>query len=249
VKQIRANKTPLRAQVQQHLFDLIRDDTFPPGRQLPSEADLSAQLGVSRPTLREALTRLEQEGMILRKQGVGTFVSSHTPVMESGLEVLESLDRQAQRNRLSIDVTHLNALERPATPEELEMLLLSRDETIDILSVDRVITLEGKSVAYLKDVVPKIYLRRSDLKERFTSSVLDIFLQRGTPLPATSRTEIEAVKAESHMASRLGIQRGTALLKLTGQLYSLDEKVLDYSVSYFIPGYFKFHLTRRVATG
>jgi GntR family transcriptional regulator len=44
----------------------------------------------------------------------------------------------------------------------------------------------------------------------------------------------------------LGVAEGTALLKLVGQLYNHSERVLDYSISYFIPGHFKFHVTRRV---
>ena len=91
MKRLKTNKMPLSLQVQQHIVDLIKDDTFSPGDRLPSEAEFSVRLGVSRPTLREALKSLEQEGVLLRKHGVGTFISSHTPFMESGLEVLESL--------------------------------------------------------------------------------------------------------------------------------------------------------------
>jgi GntR family transcriptional regulator len=48
------------------------------------------------------------------------------------------------------------------------------------------------------------------------------------------------------LADLLGVSRGTALLKWVGQLYDRDETMLDYSTSYFIPGYFKFYITRRV---
>jgi GntR family transcriptional regulator len=210
---------------------------------------LADQLGISRPTLREALLRLEQEGVISRQHGVGTFVSSRTPILEAGLEVLESLERQAHRIGLKTEVVYLDVVERPATSEELSMLSLSSDEPMGVLSVDRVVAVEGQSVAYLKDVVPQTYLRRENLGEHFGGSVLDVFLQRAKPLPVTSRTQIVAEGAKPHVASRLGVPQGTALLKLTGQLYSGDENVLDYSVSYFIPGYFKFHVMRRVGGG
>ncbi len=249
MQRLKTNKTPLHLQARQHLLSLIENGTYQPGEQLPSEVDLAAQLGISRPTLREALLHLEQEGMIFRRHGVGTFVSPHIPILESGLEILESLERQAHRIGLNIEVAHPNILERPATSEELVMLAFPPGKPIDVLSVDRVITVKGKSVAYLKDVVPQIYLRQEDLGEQFSSSVLDVILQRGTPLPVTSRTEIIAEGAKTQISSRLGIPRGTALLKLVGQLYSYDEKVLDYSVSYFIPGHFKFHVMRRVGRG
>lgn len=249
MKQLKTNKMPLSFQVQQHILDLIKDDTFSPGDRLPSEAEFSVRLGVSRPTLREALKSLEQEGVLLRKHGVGTFISSHTPFMEAGLEVLESLERQAKRFGIKLEVTDQTVLERPATSEELDMLAFPKDKPIDILSVDRVIAVKGKPVAYLKDVVPLTYLCKKDLENQFTSSVLDIFLERDAFPAAISRAEIEAVKAGTNEALRLGLSKGEALLKLTGQLYNHDEEVMDYSVSYFVPGFFKFHLMRKVPKG
>ena len=81
---------------------------------------------------------------------------------------------------------------------------------------------------------------------RFSGSVLDVLLQHDTVRPVTSRTQISAVEANARLVSRLGVSLGMALLRLVGQLYGYDEVVLDYSVSYFIPGHFKFHVTRRV---
>ncbi len=243
---LKINKTPLYLQAQQLLLSLIDDGTYQPGDRLPSEIDLAAQLGISRPTLREALLHLERRGVVSRRHGVGTFISSHTPILESGLQVLESVERQARRIGLNTQVVDLNIVERPATPKESTMLLLPPGEPTDILSVDRVIAVEGKSVAYLKDVVPQTFLRQEDLGKQFSGSILDVLLQRGTPLPTTSRTEIMAEEAKGQVTSRLGVSPGTALLKLVGQLYNHDERVLDYSISYFIPGYFKFHVMRRV---
>jgi len=247
-KQLKINKTPLHLQAQQLLLSLIEDGTYQPGERLPSEVDLAAQLGISRPTLRDALLRLEQQGAISRRHGVGTFISAHAPVLESGLEVLESVERQARRIGMNTEVVYLDVVERAATDEESGLLSprTNGNGQPDVLSVDRVIAVEGTSVAYLTDVVPQTYLRRQDLGEQFSGSVLDLLLKRGEPLPVTSRTEIAAQGAEAQVAARLGITPGTALLKLTGQLYSRDEKVLAYSTSHFVPGYFKFHVMRRV---
>jgi GntR family transcriptional regulator len=108
-----------------------------------------------------------------------------------------------------------------------------------------VIAIEAEPVAYLKDVVPRIYLEPDDLGDQFSGSVLDILLQRDEVLPLVSHTQISAAGADAQLASRLEVRRGTALLKLVGQLYSVDEQVIDYSQSYFIPGHFKFCVTRR----
>jgi len=240
------DKRPLHIRVQEHLRTLIAEGVFRVGQQIPPETKLAAELGVSRPTLREALRGLEQAGLIIRRHGVGTFVASHAPILESGLEVLESLECQVRRLGLHTEVASLDVTGRMATAEERSMLLIPQDEPTEVLCVDRVITLEGEPVAYLRDIVPQKYLHQEDLGEEFGGSVLDVLVQQGDPLPAASRTEIVAEGARSFVASQLGVPRGTALLKLIGQLFSTGEDVLDYSLSYFVPGHCKFHVMRRV---
>ncbi len=194
--------------------------------------------------------RLEQDGVISRKHGVGTFVSPCAPpILESGLEVLESLERQARRIGLNTKMTYLEVVERPADHEERKMLALPSESSGEVLCVDRVITVKDTPVAYLRDVVPRGFLCPDDLGEEFRGSVLDILLQRDSPTPVISRTEIVAEGAAPYVATRLGIPQGSPLLKLIGQLYGHDEQILDYSLSYFVPGYFRFHVMRRVGRG
>ena len=69
----------------------------PAGQRLPSEPDLAKQLGVSRATLREAMRAFETQGLIRRRQGSGTFVVGKVQALDSGLEVLESLETMAKQ--------------------------------------------------------------------------------------------------------------------------------------------------------
>jgi len=235
---------PPRLRVVASLAAMLK--SMEPGDQLPPEPALAKQLGVSRSTLREGLRMFVERGVLIRRHGVGTFVVSRFPVLESGLEVLESLDSMAHQMGLETEVADLDVLERAATLEEREGLQLAEKHAVEVLVVNRVIAVEGEPVAYLKDVVPLTYLHKEDLGEAFRGSVLDVLLERGTPMLANSRTAIVAEVADAGQAACLKIEEGTALLKLTGQLYSYDEKVVDYSTSYFVPGYFKFHVMRRV---
>lgn len=237
---------PPRFKVEEALASMLA--TLRPGDQLPPEPTLAKQLGVSRSTLREGLRMFVERGILVRRHGVGTFVASRFPALESGLEVLESLDSLAHRMDLQTDVADLEIGEREATPEEKIGLGLPEGSVAEVLAVSRVIVVEGQPVAYLQDVVPLTYLRKEDLGSAFRGSVLDRFLERGTPMLTNSRTEIMAVATDAALASRLRVHKQTALLKLVAQLYSFDERVVDYSISYFVPGYFKFHVMRRVNT-
>ncbi|MFN2110602.1 MAG: GntR family transcriptional regulator [Anaerolineae bacterium] len=233
-------------QVEEAIAGMI--EQMEPGDQLPPEPALAKRLGVSRATLREALRTFAERGLLVRRQGVGTFVASRIPILETGLEILESLERMAKRFALATKVAHLEIDERLATPEEITGLDLPESESVEVLSVDRVITVEGEPVADLRDVIPLEYLRQEAIGDDFGGSVLDLLLQRSDLMLSTSRTDIIAEEADSHYAARLNIPAGSALLKLTAQLYSYDEKVVDYSVSYFVPGHFKFHVMRKVVS-
>lgn len=62
--------------IEQQLEFLILEGTLRPGEKLPPERELAKQFDVSRPSLREAIQRLEAKGLLLRRRGGGTFVQS-----------------------------------------------------------------------------------------------------------------------------------------------------------------------------
>jgi len=233
-----------RLQVEDALGAMIA--TLSPGEQLPPEPTLARDLGVSRATLREVMRTFVERGVLVRRHGVGTFVASRMPVMDNGLEVLETLETLARRIGLDTAAQALEVEERLATPIEKAGLGLQEEATAPVLSVTRVINVGDTPVADLRDVVPLTYLTCDDLGAEFRGSVLEVLLQRGEPLLSVSRTEILAESADAKFARRLSVPRGTALLKLVARLYSYDEKVVDFSVSYFVPGHFRFHVMRKV---
>jgi len=214
---------------------------------LPSEAELSQRFNVSRATIREALAKLEHAGVIIRKHGVGTFVAPPQPVIDAGLEELESLETLAERIGLETHMNKTSIEERPASAAEADRLQLAPADPI--LSVARVIMTGKRPVAYLIDIVPLHYLRQQDLATSFNGSVLDLFLKRGQPALSHSRTDIIPVAAADDLAHQLKVKAGDTLLKLEAQLFSRDGKVADYSLSYFVPGYFHFHVVRRIGRG
>lgn len=215
----------------------------PAGQRLTSEPDLAKQLGVSRATLREAMRTFETQGLIRRRQGSGTYVVGIVPVIDAGLEVLESLDTMAQRMNLEIRVSDLNVEQVQADKETAAGLDV--EEGTYLTRVRRVMRADGRPAAYLIDTLPETVLKPDDLSTEFRGSVLDFLITRGDKLKI-SRAAISATNAPADVAKPLEIQRDDVLLKFISQLYDTSGKVVDYSVSYFIPGYFRFHVNRRV---
>jgi GntR family transcriptional regulator len=217
----------------------------PAGQRLPSEPDLAKELGVSRATLREAMRTFETQGLIRRRQGSGTFVVGKVQALDSGLEVLESLETMAKRLDLEISVSDLH-VEQVIADEDLATGLNVAVGS-QLLCVRRVVRTDDRPVAYLVDTLPEDILHFEDLSADFHGSVLDYLLGRGDPLK-TSRANVSAIGATAEVAKALEIQRGDVLLHFYSQLFDVNNKVVDYSLSYFIPGYFHFHVVRRVGS-
>jgi GntR family transcriptional regulator len=214
------------------------------GDRLPSEPELAEKLGVSRATLREAMRAFETQGIIRRKQGSGTYVNHPAQILESGIEVLESIETMAVRSGLTTTMGELSIDQRLPSPEEQKILELEPSQ--EVIQVSRVMHAEGRPVAYLVDILPVEILSPADLGQGFTGSILDILMKHPEASQLVSRTEINAVTATSQVARALGIQRGDVLLHFIADLYSNTGKAIDHSFSYFLPGYFRFHVVRRV---
>ncbi len=228
--------------LQQELAELIA--ATPSGEKLPSEPFLARQLGVSRATLREAMRSFEGQGLIRRRQGVGTFVVGKSEIIEAGLEVLESIESMASHTQLEISMGNMDIIKLKA--DSTTAALFNCEPGCDMVEVKRVILAGIRPVAYLIDFLPAKSLTDEEIKNGFTGSVLDLLLTRGEDAPCQSDTAIKAVAAPVEIAKAMQIQRGDVLLYYDSKMYDKKDQLVVLSESYFLPGYFNFHIVRRV---
>jgi len=217
--------------------------SIPAGERLPSEPKLSKQLGVSRATLREAMRTFETQGLIRRRQGAGTFVVGQIPVLDSGLEVLESIETMAQRLGMKVSVKELKIEQIFAERKQAKKLGVPIKSPL--MKITRVMCASKRPAAYLVDLLPSDFLSLEELPKKFNGSVLDFLIGRGD-VPSMARIAVNASSAPSYVAKALEIQRGDVLLRLSSQLYLTSDQVVDYSLGYFLPGYFHFHVLGQV---
>lgn len=216
---------------------------YPNGARLPSEPDLAKQLGVSRATLREAMRMFETQGLIRRRQGSGTFVVGSPTIIDDGLEILESMLTLARRTGQNVGPGPVTVEQVQAQAEEAKELECNEGDAL--INISRTMIADGRPVAFLVDILPQDVLMADEISTKFDGSVLDFLIKRGDPL-TISYTSITAVNADQNVARKLEIQRGDVLLEFTAKLFTASGKVVDYSHSYFLPGYFNFHIVRRV---
>lgn len=244
VHPIKPSRLPLTTQTQQYLLGLVEDGAYQPGEQLPSEKKLSAQLGISRSTLREALLNLEQEGVIIRQHGVGTFVApGYQHRLEGGLERLESIIELAARQEQQARVRDLEIKTVRASADLAERLQVLAGE--ELTSIRRVIVFDGRPVAYMADYVAPSILAPAEIDESFGGSVLDLLREKHGPLVAQALANIVAINADRFLAQKLKVKSGQALLLLEETLYRGEGAPVEFSRNYFVPQFFQFHVVRR----
>jgi GntR family transcriptional regulator len=242
--ELKTDRRPLHIQARQHLLTLIEEGIYQPGQQLPSESDLATQLGISRPTLREALFNLEQEGAIVRKHGVGTFVApAYHRRVQGGLERLESVLALADRQDMSTQMLRLSVNRVPADDGVAEKLTLEPETPLTC--VRRTIAVDGRPAAYLVDFVSTMVLPPESLDETFTGSVLDLLVRRNNIRVREALAEITAVNADASLAEHLEVDLGRALLLLSETVFTEELTPVEFSRNYFLPGLFDFHVLRR----
>ena len=237
------NLTPFH-RLQSILADLIA--TTPPGERLPSEPELAKRLSASRATLREAMRSFEGQGLIRRRQGIGTFVVKSSRVLDSGLEVLESIETMAHKIQLAVSLDDVSYHHMEADAEQAAMFNISVGSRM--VQVSRIIIADNRPVAYLIDLLPEDVVTTEELQDGFTGSVLDLLLKRGNPKLTESVAEIKAIGATPDIAKALQIQRNDVLQLFIASLYNIEGRMIVYSYSYFIPGVFRFHVVRKVGS-
>lgn len=244
LQSLKPHRLSLSQQTQRYLRSLIGAGTYQPGEQLPSQNELAAELGISRATLREALLSLEQEGMVVMKHGVGTFVTpGYAHRLESGLEHLETILELATRQELDVSFYDLQVDEGRADQALADALQVVPGTPVT--SVRRVIQVDGTPVAYMSDVALYSILAPSDIDESFNGSVLDLLRRKPDLHIARAVANIVAVNAEGDLIKRLQVEDQRALLLLEETLFSGEGLPVEFSQNYFVPEYFQFHVVRR----
>lgn len=230
---------PASVQLAELLKARILEQKLPPGGRLPSERDLIARSGLSRVTVRAAVGRLEDEGWLIRRQGLGTFVAE--PVnqeLASGVrtitEVLLDTGVMPQVDVLSHEVTTPPRRVRDALG--LSEILCIRRRYSDHDQPLALVTLYLP--ADLGDAVAPLLSTESATETTYTMWEHRLGVHIGT-----ATHEIHAAGASPEVADALSLSEGAPVLVLERISYTDAGKPLEFVVFHHRPERYGFSVT------
>jgi GntR family transcriptional regulator len=227
---VRGPGVTVHAQIEDWLADAIADGRLAPGDRLPTEQDLAAWLGVSRMTLRHALTQLEQRGLVKRTIGRrgGTFVAE--PKLEQDLTVLAGFSEQLRRHGLVAGARVLAAAEIPASPAAAAALEI---DVGDPLYEVRRLRLAGGEPMLIEHSLFPVRTCPGLLGYRLDGSLYELLAEKFGIRPHRAKESLEPVAAGVREAEALGVPEGAPLMLVERTAYSRGGLPVEFARDLF----------------
>jgi GntR family transcriptional regulator len=234
---------PLTEQVYSYLRDLLQDAHFSPGQKLPSETDLAQQLNVSRVSLRGALQRLELEGYIERKRGVGTFVIDRHPLhVEAGIEKLISMSDVVRSRGKAPGTGRAEVAVELASAEVASKLNLDEGDPVTV--VNRVRTMDGEPFCWDSSRIPYKFMRAPESPESIGTSLFQYVEEELGLYVGHAVARLLPDRADDYLAQKLGVPVDTLLIKLDQVHYLQDDAPIWYSTLWYPDTKFSWYIVR-----
>lgn len=232
---------PLYLQVRRWLLERIKEGRWKPGDQLPSIQELSSILEVGTGSIREGLIALEADGIVVRRQGIGTFVQKRPSLVAVRLELLHNIfDMLGSTGKKVSSRTITRLMEHPDR-QIVESMGLSREEPM--MLVERVF-LGNDTPMVLSFVYLPVRIIGAVVSIGDNQSMLEYLeLVRGRRV-AEAHCRILPVKADMRLAARLNVDIDASLLLVEQVAYDTTGEAISLSMDYFNPEETDFQIIR-----
>lgn len=239
---IKHDNVALGILAKQSIIDLIKEKKIQPDNKLPSEAELMEMLGVSRYIVREALALLEQDKIIYKKQGKGTYVKKVPVKIESGLEKLESITDIIKNFGYNPSGRCLKIEEIVPTQDMIDKLNIgAKDKAI---TFTRIRMADDKIAAFCVDTVPKHLFKDQDIMVLNNMSMFEYFSSKLNIQVESAIAEIVPTFPTKEMIKLINAGSKDIFLLLRQIHYDKEGLPVIYSMDYFNPEVFKFKINR-----
>jgi GntR family transcriptional regulator len=217
--------SPLYRQIKELVLQSLDAGEWKPGEPIPSEVELSARFGVSQGTVRKAIDELAAENLLVRRQGKGTFVASHSePVTQFRFLRLHPNEgeREQPESRL------LEVRRQRASSEVARALDLKAGESV--VYVRRLLVFGGTPIVLDDISLPAALFKGLDAQmlNAHEGSYYGLYEREFGTRMIRAEERIRAVAADAEVAGVLGVERGAPLLCVDRTAYTYGDRPVEF---------------------
>ncbi|MFO1310234.1 MAG: GntR family transcriptional regulator [Burkholderiales bacterium] len=219
---------PLYRAVRRALLRSIEEGKLPPGAALPNETDLAAAFDVAVGTLRRAVDDLVAEHILVRRQGRGTFVATHT----RDRFLFQFFHVERSDGLREAPAVELLSFERIRMDEDAAAALATRAGT-PAFQIENRLKLQGTAVVHDRIVIPAALFRgltEKRVRER-PSTIYHLYQSEFGVTVVRARERLGAVAADRSIARALGVSPGVPVLQVRRTAIALGGRPVEYRVS------------------
>lgn len=235
-------KPSLTDQAKAYIKQRILDGDFA-GERIPAETELAAELGVSRTTIRDALSRLESEGVIYRKQGAGTFVNEPGLQIKTRLEEIWSYEAILEAHGYTPATRILGVDVQPAPEAVAGQLQIAPGDPL--ITVRKLFLEDEEPVILTINQVPAAFVTAPYEPDDWKVPIFRFLSTFGSQHLSYYLSEIVPVLAGADIAEALHVEPGSALLSFDELGYNDENNPILHTNSYFRDDLLRLRLIRR----
>ena len=235
------NAGPRYLQLRRRISEGVENGTLKPGSPLPPEREIASLTKLSRVTVRKAIQSLAEDGLIIQKQGSGSFISETVPQIEQSLSRLTSFTEDMTRRGMTSSSRWPEKGIFIPSPAALIALSLSPDDSVSRIS--RLRTADDKPMAIERASLPTTIWPNPLIVETSLYAVLEDAGFR----PVRALQKISAVNLGPADAELLQIDPGKAGLKIERTSYLADGRVVEFTQSIYRGDAYNFVAELRLA--
>ncbi|MEM9773302.1 MAG: GntR family transcriptional regulator [Chloroflexota bacterium] len=221
----------------------LKQGVYLPGSRLPSESELAKDLQVSRTTVRTALAKFAAEGIVIRKQGDGTFVSKRAGEFGRRYGGQWDFSHVIESNGYKPSIQMLGRELRQASAIEASRLSLNKGNS-QVWSIDRLFYASEKAAIHVNNVVPFSLMLDETTPPNGNLHIHQLLENYCGQAVAHAMTDIEAVLWDEAPKLFRDKRMRRPLLKLSEIFYRKDNAALALGTSYYDDSLLRLRLIR-----
>lgn len=240
----RQDPTPIYFRLEQEFRRRIEAGEWKLGDLFPAERELVERYGVSRMTLRQALSGLVADGLLRRERGKGTFVSGPKihKELSSLLSFTEDMTRRGKRAGARLLDIHMEAMSPHVASG------LGTDAGTPVVVVERLRLADDEPVGIEKSHLVFESCHQL-LEEDLTGSLYGVLREHYRLVPIRAEERIEAGPCSRAASDRLGVRSGSPALLITRVTYASDNRPFEFVQSVYRGDRYVFHVDLAAGTG